>query len=142
MASELEAAHLAYTEAAAQAEQEKTRYQVALGRAVGRAITVTGYPTSTVYLDHSNPTTGYSVSSVHDHYPENATPEELQPRTYADRLLLDADKDGIEVALWPADETDPEQLEVTQSVARSVLLPHDRILTIALADDEQDEEKE
>jgi len=141
MASELEAAHLAYTEAAAKAEQEKTRYLVALGRAVGRAITVTGYPTSTIYLDHNNPTTGFSESSVREHYPQSATPEELQPRTYAGRLLLDADERQIEVALWPAGDTDPEELEVTQSVARSILLPYDRILAIAL-DDEQYKEKE
>lgn len=140
MASELEAAYLAYTEAAAKAEQKKTRYKIALARAVGRAITVTGYPKWTVYLDRNDPTTGFAEHSLHEHYPENATPEEVQPRTYVGRRLLDVDDRGIEVALWPANELDPGSRRNTQSVAHHVILPYDRILAITL-DDEQDNQQ-
>lgn len=127
MASELETAHIAHTEAAAKAEQEHKRYMTELGKAVGKAITVTGYPTYTEYVDFSN-SRGYSQSTLKDS-------EDELPRTFKDKLLLDAYEDQIQVALWSAGETDPEERVVTEPVARSVFLRFDQILSIALSDD-------
>ena len=75
----------------------------AMGALIGSRVTIKGYPASArlfVGLDETTGRARYVSSPV---YSIRATPEESQPRTLENRVVLAGDADSIEVSAQPSD---------------------------------------